>query len=247
VRLTYALKDKKAAFLGRSPLIRCCAYGVPPISQEANVEILYTAGRTKDPVIFKKYSPTGGYALFVGLATDGFRNNFPLRQIIDFLLRDDPSPHPPYPIVRCSSPDLLWNRTANNFLFISNCGNKKASYSLQPFEGRVWNVRHQAFLDDHKDVPIPPFDFHVLKLVEKGQRLLDIEGQIYLTQAEEQPDSVRITGFYNKTLTVFLCEKPAAVLLNKKEAQFEWKKQGEWYIILTEPSEKGDGEILFRF
>jgi len=198
-------------------------------------------------VIFKKCSPAGGYALFVGLATDGFRNNFPLRQIIDSLLRDDPSPHLPYPMVKCFSPDLLWNRTANNFLFISNCGNRKASYSLKPFGGRVWDVRLQSFLDDQKDISVPPFDFHVLKLVENGQRLLDLEGQIYLTRVEEKPDSVSITGFFNKTLTVFLCEKPATVLLNKNQAKFEWKKQGECHIILIEPPEKGDGEILFRF
>jgi hypothetical protein len=247
VRLNYALKDKNAAFLGKSPVIRCCAYGVPPISPGANVEILYTAARRKDPVIFKKCSPAGGYALFVGLATDGFRNNFPLRQIIDSLLRDDPSPHLPYPMVKCFSPDLLWNRTANNFLFISNCGNRKASYSLKPFGGRVWDVRLQSFLDDQKDISVPPFDFHVLKLVENGQRLLDLEGQIYLTRVEEKPDSVSITGFFNKTLTVFLCEKPATVLLNKNQAKFEWKKQGECHIILIEPPEKGDGEILFRF
>jgi hypothetical protein len=248
VTLLAAERNEHSAFLGSPIAVRCHAYGVPPITDESGVEILYTAGVEKAPVVFKYNTQKGGYALFVGLSTDGLNNDLPLRRILDSLLETPHAPESGYPILRNSSSGILWNRTSNGFLLVSNCDEKPGSYdiSINPSTG-IWDVRKETFMDARNAIAISPLDFHVLKILEQGARLLDVEGQIYLTEITESRKYLGIRGFMNKPLTLKLLEKPVSMTLDGKDIEFSCEKREEFYIIGVKPNTTGDLEVALIF
>lgn len=248
VTLQAADANERFAFLGSRKDVRSRAYGIPCIMDESKVKILYTAGEEKGPVIFKYNTPSGGYSLFVGLSTDGLNNDLPLRQMLDLLLDDSLSQEFSYPILKNPSAGILWNKTSNGFLLVSNCDEQPGSYkiSIDP-SSKLWDVRKETFMDTESAITIPPLDFHVLKILQQGQRLLDVEGQIYLTKITENPKDLRIQGFLNKPLTLKLREKPVSITLEEKNIEFSCEKNKEYYIIGVEPVQTGDLEVALNF
>ncbi len=247
VRLELATTVAADAFLGISPVIRCCACGSPAILKDADIDVLYTAGEQKEPVIFRRKTENGGYALYVGLSTDGTANDLPLRRIVDVLLNDAGIPLEHYPLVKRTSRAILWNRTANKFVFIANCDDENGRYKILRSDVKIWDVRSSAMLPTPAVFSIPPFDFHVLKILEKGDRLLDVQGQIYLTRIEEKSDGVKVAGYFQKTITAKFTQKPSTVSFSGEEIPFTTNATGEVFIIKVELPATGDGRITFSF
>ncbi|MBN1903211.1 hypothetical protein JW926_17965 [Candidatus Sumerlaeota bacterium] len=248
VTLHAAGKRRQTAFLGSCIDIRCHAYGIPPILDQSRAQVLYAAGKEKKPVIFSYNLPEGGKSLFIGLSTDGLNNDLPLRQILDFLLEHASPAKSAFPILKNPSSGVLWNRTANGFILVSNCDNTKGSYDISPDRScKIWDVRKDAFLNERRKIAIPPLDFHVLKILEKGCRLLDIEGQIYLSGIVENPGNIAIKGFMNKSLILKLLEKPASVRIDQNDVDFTCRKYKSYYSVTVKPVSMGDMEISLAF
>jgi len=246
---TVALKSvsDKNAFLGDSQVLMCPAYGFPCITDPSDIEILYTPETSNDPVIFRREIGSGGYALFVGLSTDGLNNTLPLNRIVEFLLHTPQRESSYFPFVKTSSQGIFWNRTFNNFLFLSNCDDTPASYEIPWKNLQMWDLRNEKFLEMPGIYTIPPLDFHVLKILEKNQKLLDIEGQVYLSSVAEDDKTARISGYFSHSIQIKLTSPPSSVRMNEKEMEFKLNQNENCYTIFIDYPEKGDCELVLYF
>ena len=251
IRLEYTPKNAQLAFLGEFPEIRCCSLGIPRLNPDANLEILYSSPQTDSrlsPVIFRNRTKSGGYALFVGLSTDGTDNDLPLRRIIDFLLEDDENNNAKRLLVERATPGILWNRTANHFVIVCNCYDQPGRYDLLcRDECLVWDLKNRAFVSLRRDIPLSPLDFHVFRIVEEHNRLLDVEGQICLYCVKEETNSIRISGYFTRSLTITLLEPPSRTLLGQKELTYTLNQEGKICTITVDVEDKGDAEITLLF
>jgi len=243
VSLKFAGSDPRMAFLGEKPSIRCRSFGIPVPHGEKDLQILYTAGPDENPVALLRKTENGGSALFLGLATDGLDNDLPIGEIVDFLLTDKTSDF----LVKDASRGILWNRTANGFLFIANCDDRPGSYRIDRPGLRLWNVRISTISEIPERFSINPLDFHLLRILEKSHKLLDLEGLIFLHRIEETFEKIRVSGYFRKHILVRLLEKPDTVLVNGKEHPFEWNDKGEFQVIDVDTSERGEKEITILF
>ena len=247
VRLRFAGKEKSDAFLGTSPIIKSCAWGVPVFSKGADVEILYATQENCEPVIFRRQTSRGGYALFAGLATDGIRNDLPVFEFVDFLLRDAGLSAGEYPLIKTQSSGVLWNLTENGFLIISNTGEDTATCRFMRCGLRFWDVRRGAFLRNASMFRLKPLDFRLLKIVGKEKNLLDIEGQIYLRHIDDRPEALSIDGFFRKDVRVFLMKKPHRVMFMKKNISYKLQEKKGYYMINIDIPDMSEGMLIFQF
>ncbi|MCX7000451.1 MAG: hypothetical protein NT106_09185, partial [Candidatus Sumerlaeota bacterium] len=247
VRLRFTGKKKGDAFLGMSPIIKSCAWGVPVFSKGADVEVLYATRKGDEPVIFRHRTPRGGYALFAGLAADGIRNNLPVFEFVDFLLRDAGLSTGEYPLVKTQSSGVLWNLTGNGFLFISNTGEDMATCRVMRRGLRFWDVRRGAFPRGASMFRLKPLDFRLLKIIGKEKNLLDIEGQIYLRHIDDEPDALSIDGFFRKDVRVFLVKKPLRVIFMEKNVSYTLHEKKRCYMINIDIPEMSEGMLIFQF
>ena len=129
----------------------------------------------------------------------------------------------------------------------SNCDEKTARYTISRSDARLWDVVYSRFLDTREKISLPPLDFHVIRIIEEGHRLLDLEGQIFLTRIEEHSQTLEIGGYFRRILNVKILEKPSRVQCDGIDVTYTLKQEGEYYIIDLDLPETGDKKIKISF
>jgi len=246
-KLNFISKNPADAFIGKNPILKCGVRGVPALKNSAELEILYTAGANNESIIFRRRIAGGGAAMFVGLSTDGCDNNLPIDLFVRHLLEEAGIAKDEYPSVQTKSDGILWNRTANGFIIISNCSGAHAVCSLPLKEGRLWDVRKGAFLQKGKKISVPPLDFRLLKIISDAHNLLDIQGQIYLNAVDDTPDYLSVNGYFGRQVKTLLLRKPLSIQFENAAASYNLQKQKEWYKAFITLPERREGKLNFKF
>lgn len=240
--------EKDGDFLGVNPVIRCCSRGTPAIKEQSEISMLYVAGEEKSPVIFQKEYSNGARALYAGLSTDGICNDIPLMKLVRFLTGErSERDHNLYPGIQTRSPGILWSVSRNGFMIVSNCGEENAKYKIEPDGYSLWNVRERRRVNPDNDFNLEPLDFHCLKIVKEGERILDLEGQVYLSDIDEKATETVVKGYFNSRLVARLSQKPVSVHYGKNEVTYSLNDETSCIIIEIDIPERGEESITFRF
>ena len=90
----------------------------------------------------------------------------------------------------------------------------------------MFDIKKRNFIDSKKNFVIDPLDFHIYRLIDSNERILDVENIVYLDKIEITKIEERISLFPgpNYFVRILLRELPDKVFIDNKKINFKKKK-----------------------
>ncbi len=251
VRLKFSGEDYNDAFLGKNPVIESAGFGMPVFAKDEDNswKTLYTTDLENEPVVRMKKIKGGGNLIFSGLSLDSPQKIFPLVDFINFAIRlkDKYGNKSENKIMKKASKGVLYNRTSLNYLSVSNIYNYPGKYEIGLEGYKIWDVKKNRLYEQTKKFKIEPLDFHVLRFIGADEKMLDIDGMVFLKSINVCDNITSIRGLWKNKITIKSLTPPDSIKKGSLYLNFKVIKKIKYFITQIKINNVEEFELIINF